>query len=59
LSTPVTPKEAAQAIMNDILSRKGLSSAWVEWWELTLPDTKEAVYDAWIKIIRQTQTGND
>lgn len=44
--------------MNDILSRKGLSSAWVEWWELTLPDTKEAVYDAWIKIIRQTQTGN-
>jgi D-alanyl-D-alanine dipeptidase len=53
--TQVTPEEAAQAIMNDIMSRKGLKDAWAKWWKLTRPQTKEALYDAWIEIIRQAR----
>jgi hypothetical protein len=47
----MTPREAAEAIVADISSRKGLGAAWREWWDITAPSTREAVLEAWEKII--------
>lgn len=47
----MTARQIAVAIMADIVSRKGLGAAWREWWGLTSPATKEAVLEAWERLI--------
>jgi uncharacterized protein (DUF305 family) len=44
-------RKTAEAIMRDILKRKGLSSAWKDWWDLATEDTKVAVINAWVDIM--------
>jgi len=44
-------RAVAEAIVQDILSRKGLGSAWRDWWNMTTPATQEAVMDAWVKLM--------
>ena len=47
----------AEAIVQDILSRKGLGSAWRQWWDVSSDMTREAVIDAWVKLITSGQKG--
>lgn len=47
----MTNEQKAAAIMADILSRKGLGLTWSEYWKSIDPVTKDAIVDAWTKII--------
>lgn len=50
--SPMSPaRSAAEAIMNDILTRKGLGDAWSKWWTNVSPMTKDAIFTEWERII--------
>lgn len=44
-------RSVADAIVQDILTRKGLGSAWRDWWNMASEHTREAVLDAWVKLM--------
>lgn len=49
----MTTEEKVDAIMNDIRSRKGLGKLWDDYWEYVDERTREAITDAWAKIINE------
>ena len=46
-------QQAAALIMKDIESRKGLGDLWREYMELVSPATRDAIVEAWVKIIME------
>ena len=45
--------QAVALIMKDIESRKGLGDLWREYMELVSPATRDAIVEAWAKIIME------
>jgi hypothetical protein len=53
----MTAEDKANAIMDDIKIRKGLGKIWEEYWKGIDNNTREAIVDAWAKIIKEA--GNE
>jgi hypothetical protein len=49
----VNAQQAAALIMKDIESRKGLGDLWREYMALVSPTTRDAIVEAWVKIIME------